>query len=305
MNCVNSLEDLLNLYSNAFANCNYGLREVESGRYAPRTEDSDNWFKQNTNVHVVLPDTDAAPEFSDAEDQPHYFPLWKQERKRFIRRLMKVFRDHNWKDEEGHAVAPSPQTIATLDGSATKLWSNFLPDAQPLAYLKSLFPNTEKSYRYVKSHDVCMDAAKIMRDLVASALGTGNVTIECSADIERVFKSNYGLPIAKSVTYSVPDPSREGSRMRKSVRAKVFVVCSGAATNVFAKNEFPFAGKSKSVLSSMLIAHPPFGNVNFVRMSYDQKWHFNHFFRQYRNGNYSILADSWSVKKTFTDQVLM
>ncbi len=315
INCVNSLEDLINLYSDYFGDrCNVGLASGRSGVHVPAYDldpeaDSSGgfdgragasgegsqssfgdrscrWFRGSP-IYYVQPGLDS-PEMRSTRLQNDRV-LLEIERQRVFNRLEAAFgQSHDWRGQDGSCRAPLLADIESSEARDCSLRAD-VPALRELCdrYDRS-FDCEPSAYDILKSSDITIDTATVMRDLLASALSRG-VDVQPSMAIESLVLDSYGPLRVKSLL------CRDSSNRNVHVKAGVFIFAVGAGFDEFLQ-QLNVRVRVKKHKSSMVVASPALSEVNFARMSMNPQHHFNHMVqagcaggREYR---YSMIANS-------------
>jgi len=286
MNCVNALEDLINLYSAHFApNCNFRLKERAPGVFVPGVVSHENgWFEEQP-ILYLLPG-EGSPDVSRSKLRSESV-LWKLQRQRVLSRLESVYGGkHNWL-VAGRCAAPDPDWIEKNQETTGIL-------LEPTSSLDEFCRRHDQchgagpsSYDVVRSNDVPMDPARIMRDLVASAMAH-------SADFETsVSLDTFGIDTKTGKVGSLRYRNRYGNYFH--VRARLFIFAVGSGFEELA-SLLAVKPSVKVIKSYMVVAYPALTTLSFVRMSPKVSFHFNHLCVTGRGTKgqteYSMLGDS-------------
>ena len=287
LNCVNALEDLVELYSHYFTRvCNFGLQERRPGVWTPTViPQEDAWFTARP-VQYILPREDS-PDIKLSRLKSEAV-LWNLQKQRMLARMEVVFAGrHNWQ-VAGRYHAPDPDFIE----KSTEITGALL---EPNAELEEMCARYDRScgvepsrYDFLQSSDVPMNPIRIMRDLVASALAHG-VEFETGVQVEAFGSGNRRIGRLESVRYQ----DREGAPVH--VRADLFICAVGSGFEQLA----PLLKVRSDVRvhkSYTLVAYPALTEMNFARMSPNARYHFNHLHVVATGSRgpirYSMLADS-------------
>ncbi|MFN5513903.1 MAG: FAD-dependent oxidoreductase [Cyanobacteriota bacterium] len=288
MNCVNSLEDLLNDYAPYFgARCNFRLQEAAPEVWQPRVfASADGWFNPNP-VYLIHPQSHC-PELSRSGLQGDRVQMELQ-RQRVFRRLEAAYGGrHNWRQGED-CLAPTYAQVEQEGGlpAASLLTENSVLTDYCRRFDQS-FQQPFSDYAFLRCRDAAMDTYAILRDLTASALSQG-VEFETGITLEEINGDRYGPVRLKSLVY------RDAQGKRKHLKAKAFIFAAGENLGPIL-TELNLRARLKRNLSAMIVAYPALSGVNFVRMSTKNAFHFNHFVQSVqRRGQlltYSLLANS-------------
>lgn len=287
INCVNSLEDLINLYSSYFTQqCNIALRETKPNFFTPAViPNSNGWFNDRP-VYLIHPGTNS-PEISLSGLKSDSVQMEIQ-RHRVLGRLETAYgQQHNWL-QNGNCLAPIYAQVEAYEGLNCSLRHS----TETIDNLCCQFDNSyglEKSnYEIIRTLDSSMNTSAIMKDLVASALARG-VTFETGVIIDKLVIDRYGQIKIKSLLCQTPQG------FPKRLKAKLFIFAVGKGFEPFL-SDLQVRAKLKRSRSGMVVAQPALTDTNFVRMSTKRKFHFNHFVHNSEIGEkkfvYSMLADS-------------
>ena len=287
MNCLNGLQDLITLYSSYFPNrCNLVLQERHPNVFVPSVQRAVGGWFHDANVSYILP-THQSPDIklSRLKSDP---VLWEIQRKRVLNRLEASFgHQYNWL-QGGQCLAPTLEQIEDYNGGLCSL-------IEPSGILDALCKRHDESfgvsashYDIVKSADVSMSPSSIMRDLVASAISNG-VDFETGLTIETLVTDRFRPSRLKSLV------CRHQNGSLNNLKASVFIFAVGSGFKTLLP-QLQLRVKVKMNKSVMAVASPSLVNLNFVRMSMKDKFHFNHL-AQHANTDrgpvrYSILANS-------------
>ena len=288
INSVNALEDLLNLYSTQYrGRCNIGLEQRESGVQGPAfTAAEHGWFNDSP-IYFIQPGHDS-PEMQVSRLQNQQV-LLEIERARVMSRLEAAFGNHHDWHRDGRTRAPTLADIEAYSGDECSLRGG--PDA-----LRDLCTRYDESYgcslsdyEFLRSLDVSVDTAAVLRDLTAGALA-GGVDIETGVDIERVVLDQYGPVRVRSLL------CRNADGLRVHLKAQLFIFAVGAGFDEYL-SQLNVRVRLKKSKSSMIAAWPALSDVNFARMSINHRHHFNHLVHRGaaadgREYSYSMLANS-------------
>ena len=287
INCVNGVEDLINLYSPYFKEqCNISLKEKETNFFTPAIiPNRKGWFN-DAPVYLIHPQEDA-PEISSSRLKSDAIQINIQ-RNRVLGRLEVAYgRQHNWL-VNNQCLAPTYKQVENYEGLKCSL-KNSTETLQKLCHQFDLSYDIEPSnYELIKTLDCSMHTSNILRDLVASCLSHG-VTFETGIKIDKLLIDSYGKIRIKSLLCK----TQEGRSKR--LKANLFIFAVGEGFEPFLK-ELQVRAKLKRSRSAMVVAYPALVDTNFVRMSTKNRFHFNHFVQQRELGEekyiYSLLADS-------------
>lgn len=288
MNCVNSLEDLLNHYAPYFgARCNFRLQETAPAVWEPQIFPcADGWFNPNP-VYLIHPQSHC-PELSRSGLQGDRVQMELQ-RQRVFRRLEAAYGGrHNWSRGE-KCLAPTYAQVEQETGlPAVSLLTENLALQDYCRRFDQSFQQPPSDYAFLRCQDAAMDTYAILRDLTASALSRG-VEFETGITLEKMNGDRYGPVRLKSLVY------RGAGGERKHLKAQIFIFAAGESLGPILE-ELHLRARLKRNLSAMIVAYPALSEVNFVRMSAKNAFHFNHFVqsvqRRGKKLTYSLLANS-------------
>lgn len=288
MNCVNSLEDLLNDYAPYFgARCNFRLQETAPQIWRPQAFPSaDGWFNPNP-VYLIHPQSHC-PELSRSGLQGDRVQMELQGQRVFRRLEAAYGGQHNW-FQGGKCLAPTYAQVEqeTRLPAASLLTTNLTLQDYCRRFDES-FQQPPSDYAFLQCQDAAMDTYAILRDLTAGALSRG-VRFETGITLEEINGDRYGPVRLKSLVY------RGAGGERKHLKAKIFIFATGENLGPILE-ELHLRARLKRNLSAMIVAYPALSEVNFVRMSTKNAFHFNHFVQSVqRRGKlftYSLLANS-------------
>ena len=287
MNCVNGVEDIINLYSPYFReNCNINLTEKSSNFYSPTIiPNSQGWFDAQP-VHIIHPRADA-PEISSSRLKSDIVQINIQLNRVLGRLEVAYGKQHNWKNNDS-CTAPGYAQVENYEGISCSLRQS----NETIHNLCSQFDNSygikPSNYEVLHTLDCSMNTSRILKDLVASCLNQG-VTFEMGVTIDKLLIDRYGPIRLKSLIYK----TRQG--LPKRLKAKLFIFAVGEEFESFL-SDLQVRARLKRSRSAMVVAYPALVNNNFVRMSTKNRFHFNHFVQQRERGDqkfvYSMLANS-------------
>ena len=287
INCVNGVEDLINLYAPYFPeHCNVTLKETKPGFFSPTViPKTKGWFNDNP-VYLIHPQADA-PEIvlSGLKSDAVYLEL---QRKRVLGRLEVAYgNQHNWL-KEGNCQAPTYAQVEAHESRDCSLRDSTEMVRNLCRRFDASYDMEQSNYEILRTLDCSMNTSAIMRDLVASALSRG-VTFETGVTIDKMLIDRYGPIRIKSLLCQ----TQQG--VPKRLKANLFIFAVGDGFEPFL-SELQVRAILKRSRSAMVVAQPALLDTNFVRMSTKNRFHFNHFV-QYRevegeNFVYSMLADS-------------
>ena len=287
INCVNSLEDLINLYSSYFSEeCNIALRETKPNFFTPAViPNSKGWFNDRP-VYLIHPRKNS-PEIglSGLKSDSVYLEI---QRNRVLGRLETAYgQQHNWL-QNGSCVAPIYAQVEGYEGLDCSLRYSMESIDDLCRRFDNSYSLENSSYEVIKTLDCSMNTTGIMRTLVTSALERG-VTFETGVTIDKLLIDSYGKIQIKSLL------CRTQNGFPKRLKARLFVFAVGKGFEPFL-SDLQVLAKLKRSRSAMVVAQPALTDTNFVRMSTKRKFHFNHFLHNCEVGGekfvYSILADS-------------
>src|SRR5262249_37524267 len=183
MNCVNGIEDLINYYSHYFVcRCNMVLKERRPDLFVPAVNCQEGGWFNAAPVFYILPNQNS-PDIKLSRFKNDVV-LWEIQRQRVLNRIEAAFGpQHNWL-QGGQCRAPSYAQIEDYrDDGCSLLDTSGLLDGLCEEYDKAF--GLHSSYEVLKSPDVSMNTATIMRDLVAGAIARG-VDFETKVTIENL-----------------------------------------------------------------------------------------------------------------------
>ncbi len=287
INCVNSLEDLINLYSSYFSEqCNIALTEKKPNFFTPTViPNSNSWFNDRP-VYLIHPRKNS-PEISlsGLKSDSVYLEI---QRNRVLGRLETAYgQQYNWL-ENGNCLAPIYAEVEAYEGLNCSLRHS----TETIDNICRRFDNSygleNSNYEIIKTLDCSMNTTAIMRTLVASAMERG-VTFETGVTIDKLLIDSYGQIQIKSLL------CRTQNSFPKRLKARLFIFTVGKGFEPFL-SDLQLRAKLKRSRSAMVVAQPALTDTNFVRMSTKRKFHFNHFVHNCEIGAekfvYSMLADS-------------
>lgn len=287
LNCVNSVEDLINLYSPYFGErCNLSLQELKADFYRPSiSPNSEGWFSPNP-VYIVHPKA-RSPEIllsglkSDAVQA-------ELQLKRVLGRLEVAYGEqYNWL-QVGRCLAPSYARLEAHEGLDCSLIApNEFVD-RLCRHFDASYQLAESDYAIVRTLDCSMQTDAILRDLVASAIANG-ATFETGVTIDAIQCDRYGQLRVKNLRYR----TRQG--VPRHLKARLFIFAVGEGFEHILP-QLQVRERLKCSRSAMIVARPALCDFNFVRMSPKTHFHFNHFIQkraaQDPSHIYSMLANS-------------
>jgi glycine/D-amino acid oxidase-like deaminating enzyme len=289
MNCLNSLEDLHNLYSTFFrGRCNMELEEIRQDTFVPRSR-GQGWFS-NSPLYYVLPSKNS-PEIRLSHLSNDWM-YWKVQQRRILNRLESAFVNHNW-NHEGRCISPR---LEQIESHANGVHSSMMTCEngalqQVCARFQQSFGLEGVLSQMLRSTDVPMDTTSIMRDLVASAIANG-VEFQTGITIERLVTQPHS-PLNVS---SVLCKDSNGNLLH--LKSRSFILTMGAGL----KDVLPTLGLRARIATSkstMIVVSPALCNVSFARLSLKSRFHFNHLLRQEKDDSVpcSMLADSGAERE--------
>ena len=298
INCVNGLEDLINLYSPYFKEqCNVNLVEKNTNFFSPNIcPNSKGWFN-DAPVYLIHPQEDA-PEIRSSRLKSDAIQINIQ-RNRVLGRLEVAYgKQHNWLVND-QCLAPTYEQVENYE----KLDCSLKDSTEIIRNLCSQFDESynmaPSNYDFIKTLDCSMHTSRILQDLVGSCLSRG-VTFETGIKINKLLIDGYGKLRVKSLLCE----TQEGRSKR--LKAKLFIFAVGEGFEPFLK-DLQVRAKLKRSRSAMVVAYPALVDTNFVRMSTKTRFHFNHFVQQRELGHekyiYSLLADSGYANDDSNDGV--
>lgn len=287
INCVNGVEDLINLYTPYFSQtCNFSLQETKPGFFSPAIIPSNQgWFNPQP-VYLIHPRSDA-PEINLSGLKSDSVQIEIQ-RDRVLGRLEVAYgQQHNWR-REGNCLAPTYAQVEEHEGLECSLCHPLENVRQLCQQFDASYGLQPSNYEIIKTLDCSMNTSAIMRDLVASALARG-VTFETGVTIKKLLADRYGPIRLKSLLCQTQ------SGFFKRLKASLFIFTVGEGFAPFL-SDLQVRARLKRSRSAMVVAYPALSDTNFVRMSTKNRFHFNHFIQQREARGkefiYSLLADS-------------
>lgn len=287
INCVNSLEDLINLYSSYFSEqCNIDITETKPNFFTPAViPNSKGWFYDRP-VYLIHPNKNS-PEISlsGLKSDSVYLEI---QRNRVLGRLENAYgQQHNWL-QNGCCLAPIYGQIEGYEGLNCSLRSSTESIDNLCRRFDHYYGLKKSNYEVIKTLDCSMNTTGIMTTLVASAMERG-VTFETGVTVDKLLIDSYGKVKIKSILCHTENG------FSKRLKAKLFVFTVGKGFESFL-SDLQIRAKLKRSRSAMVVAQPALSDTNFVRMSTKKKFHFNHFVHNCEIGAekfvYSLLADS-------------
>ena len=287
INCVNSLEDLINLYSSYFSEqCNIDITETKPNFFTPAViPNSKGWFYDRP-VYLIHPNKNS-PEISlsGLKSDSVYLEI---QRNRVLGRLENAYgQQHNWL-QNGCCLAPIYGQIEGYEGLSCSLRSSTESIDNLCRRFDHYYGLKKSNYEVIKTLDCSMNTTGIMTTLVASAMERG-VTFETGVTVDKLLIDSYGKVKIKSILCHTENG------FSKRLKAKLFVFTVGKGFESFL-SDLQIRAKLKRSRSAMVVAQPALSDTNFVRMSTKKKFHFNHFVHNCEIGAekfvYSLLADS-------------
>ena len=287
INCVNGVEDLINLYAPYFPErCNFALKETKPNFFSPAViPNPKGWFNDRP-VYLIHPQSDS-PEISLSGLKSDSVQIEIQ-RKRVLGRLEVAYgQQHNWLGE-GNCRAPTYAQVEEHEGLDCSLRYQTETVLNLCRRFDASYSMKASNYEIIRTLDCSMNTSAIMEDLVASALDRG-VTFETGVTIDKLLIDRYGPIRIKSLLCQ----TQQG--FPKRLKARLFIFAVGEGFEPFLSN-LQVRARLKRSRSAMVVAEPALVDTNFVRMSTKNRFHFNHFVqhREVRGEKfvYSMLADS-------------
>ncbi|MEL4898623.1 FAD-dependent oxidoreductase [Crocosphaera sp. Alani8] len=287
INCVNGVEDLINLYTPYFKEqCNVNLVEKNPNFFTPAiSPNSKGWFN-DAPVYLIHPQEDA-PEIRSSRLKSDAVQINIQ-RNRVLGRLEVAYgKQHNWL-VDNRCLAPTYGQVENYEGLDCSLKNPTETISKLCHRFDESYHIEPSNYEFIKTLDCSMHTSRILQDLVRSCL-TNGVTFETGIKINKLLIDSYGKLRIKSLLCE----TQEGRSKR--LKAKLFVFAVGEGFEPFL-NDLQVRAKLKRSRSAMVVAYPALVDTNFVRMSTKNRFHFNHFVQQRELGEekyiYSLLADS-------------
>ncbi|NES74295.1 MULTISPECIES: FAD-dependent oxidoreductase [Okeania] len=287
INCVNSLEDAINLYSSYFTEqCNIALTETKPNFFTPAVIPKLNGWFNDRPVYLIHPGTNS-PEISLSGLKSDSVQMEIQ-RNRVLGRLETAYgQQHNWY-QNGNCLAPIYAQVEAYEGLNCSLCHSTETIDNLCHKFDQSYGLKKSNYEIIKTLDSSMNTSAIIKDLVASALSQG-VTFETGVVIDKLLIDRYGPIQIKSLLCQ----TQQG--FPKRLKAKLFIFAVGKGFEPFL-SDLQVRAKLKRSRSAMVVAQPALTDTNFVRMSTKKKFHFNHFVHSCEIEDekfvYSMLADS-------------
>jgi|SRR6266850_2607921 len=228
MNCLNAIEDLITHYTSHFPDrCNLTCAPRYSGLCGPAVVPrEDGWFNDAPVFYIH-------PTLASPEVQLSHFKndavLLEIQRQRVLGRMEAAFgRQHNWFPEDS-CQAPTYAQIERYRGTHCSLMetSGLLDDV--CRRFEKSFGLPPSSFDILKSADVTLNAATILRDLVASALANG-VEFETGVTIENLVLDRFGTMCINSLL------CRGQRQMPMHLKAKLFCSRWGRGLSAMCRN---------------------------------------------------------------------
>lgn len=298
INCVNGVEDLINLYSPYFSEkCNINLAETSEGFFTPYiTPQPQGWFNDQP-VYIIHPQTDA-PEIQSSHLKSDSIQLNIQ-RNRVLGRLEAAYgKQHNWRVNH-RCIAPTYAQVENYEGLTCSLKNSTELVQNLCRNFDASYGIEATNYDIIQTLDSSMNTSAILRDLVASALSQG-VMFETGVTIDKLLIDRYGPIRIKSLLCH----SHRG--LAKRLKAKLFIFAVGQGFEPFL-SDLQVRARLKKSRSAMVVAYPALVDINFVRMSTKNRFHFNHFIQRRERGDtqfiYSMLADSGYARDGAEEEV--
>ena len=292
MNCLNAIEDLITHYSEYFADrCNLTCAPRDSGICTPAVVPcEDGWFN-DAPVFYIHP-TQASPEVKLSHFKNDVV-LLEIQRHRVLGRMEAAFgRQHQW-FRDNRCQAPTYAQVEGYRGTHCSLLCTSGSLDEVCRRFDTSFGLPPSSYDILKAADVSLNAATILRDLVASALANG-VEFDTGVTIENLVLDRFGTGRITSLL------CRGQQRMPLHLKAKLFVFAVGAGFDRYAQ-ELRVSARLKISHSAMVVAWPALFRLNFARMSIKPKFHFNHLV-QHGVGKQGPFQFSMLANSAFSDQ---
>lgn len=298
INCVNGVEDLINLYTPYFKQqCNLNLIEQTPNFFTPAVIPNPNGWFNDSPVYLIHPQADA-PEIRASRLKSDAVQINIQ-RNRVLGRLEVAYgKQHNWL-VEGKCLAPTYAQVEDYENLDFSLKHSTESIQTLCRQFDSSYNIEPANYDLIRTLDCSMHTSRILRDLVSSALSHG-VTFETGIKIDKLLLDRYGPIHLKSLLCQ----TKEGQTKR--LKGKLFIFATGEGFEPFLK-DLQVRAKLKRSRSAMVVAYPALIDTNFVRMSTKNRFHFNHFMQCREKGEekylYSLLADSGYANDESNDGV--
>jgi hypothetical protein len=287
INCLNAIEDLITHYTSHFPDrCNLTCAPQYPGLCRPAVVPrEDGWFN-DAPVFSIHP-TQVAPEVQLSHFKNDAV-LLEIQRQRVLGRMEAAFgRQHNWCPEQ-RCQAPTYAHIEGYRGTHCALMETSGPLDDVCRRFDQSFGLHPSSYDILKSADVTLNAATILRDLVASALANG-VEFDTGVTIENLVLDRFRTMRINSLL------CRGQRQMPMHLKAKLFVFAVGAGFVRYVQ-ELRVSAHLQVSHSAMVVAWTALSTINFARMSIKPKFHFNHLLQRGEGKQgpiqFSMLANS-------------
>ncbi|GBF81702.1 FAD-dependent oxidoreductase [Aphanothece sacrum] len=298
INCVNGVEDLINLYTSYFSEqCNITLTEKQPDFFTPSIiPNFQGWFNDNP-VYLIHPQTDA-PEIRSSRLKSDAVQINIQ-RNRVLGRLEVAYgKQHNWLTDS-QCIAPTYAQVEHHEGLDCSLKYTTEAIVNLCRNFDTSYGLEPSHYELIKTLDCSMNTSLILRDLVASALSNG-VTFETGITIDKLLMERYGKIRLKSLLCQTQ------TGLSKRLKAQLFIFAVGEGFEPFL-SDLQVRARLKRSRSAMVVASPALVDSNFVRMSTKNRFHFNHFIQHQKIEEeqyiYSLLADSGYANDDSNDGV--
>ncbi len=298
INCVNGVEDLINLYTPYFPkHCNLDLKETQTDFFTPAViPHPQGWFK-DAPVYLIHPQADA-PEISLSPLKSDSVQIDIQLNRVLGRLEVAYGKQHNWL-HQGNCLAPTYAQVENYEDLNCSLRYSSEMVRNLGRRFDASYGMEASNYEIIKTLDCSMNTSTILRDLVASALNQG-VTFETGVSVDKLLVDRYGPMRIKSLLCQ----TQQG--FSKRVKADLFIFTVGEWFEPFL-SDLQVRARLKRSRSAMVVAYPALVDTNFVRMSTKNRFHFNHFIQHREVGGeqfmYSMLADSGYTKDDSGNEV--
>ena len=298
INCVNGVEDLINLYAPYFPKqCNVGLKETKTDFFTPVVNPNHHGWFQDAPVYLIHPQADA-PEISLSPLKSDSVQINIQLNRVLGRLEVAYGQQHNWLDQS-NCLAPTYAQVENHENFHCSLRHSTEMIRNLCRQFDFSYGIEPSNYEIIRSLDCSMNTTTILRDLVASALAQG-VTFETGVSVEQLLIDRYGPIRIRSLLCK----NQQG--FPKRVKANLFIFTVGSGFEPFL-SDLQVRARLKRSRSAMVVAYPALVDTNFVRMSTKNRFHFNHFIQNREVGEaqfiYSMLADSGYTKDDSDNEV--
>ena len=286
VNCINSLEDLINLYGPYFnGRCNFGLSETASGHWTPAVRPREGAWFNDSPIYYIYPGQ-GSPEIQYSRLK-NDLVIMEIQRERILGRLEAAFGRHNW-NQGGVCKAPTYAEVEQYGNGGCSLSQSSAIVSHLCRRFDESYSISESNYDVIRSRDVTINTSTVMRDMATSAL-TNGVEIETGVVIEDLIFDQFGPRRLKGLV------CRRSDGRPSYLKAKLFVFAVGAGFTQYLQ-QLQIRARLKASQSTMVVAFPALSTENFARMSTKRRFHFNHLLHRTQTREtsleYSMLANS-------------